>query len=229
MAIANTELMLNKPKWHALETIRKVSCAASQQLRGGFNVFAKSQLRSAHWLHKEHVTSSPYPTLNCRRLLIKVLYSHETSGWDLGEKGKKKKKSFSTAFKPGCVLSQPFLQQMRGCSRSYSALESTPLLPGGFGAASAPATVPPKRSRVPELCICRVFRPVPCLLLEYLEPKWRTAASLAAACPKRHHASVATRFWNTVLNNNLSGCNFCFRCLVLLRPLIRQTRAVSWR
>lgn len=47
MAIANTELMLNKPKWHALETIRKVSCAASQQLRGGFHVFAKSQLRSA--------------------------------------------------------------------------------------------------------------------------------------------------------------------------------------
>lgn len=58
MAIANTELMLSKMKCHGLEIRRKVGRAASQQLRRGFNVFAKSQLRNARWEHKEDLTSS---------------------------------------------------------------------------------------------------------------------------------------------------------------------------
>lgn len=74
--IASSELMLNKMKCHALEIIQKVSCAASQQLRRGFHVIAKSHLRNAHGVHKEGLTSSAYPTLNFRCWLIRALYFH---------------------------------------------------------------------------------------------------------------------------------------------------------
>ena len=75
MAIASAELVLNKVKCHALERRRKVSCAASQQGRRAFDVFAKRQLRNARRGHKAG-TALVYPTLNFRRLLIRVLCSH---------------------------------------------------------------------------------------------------------------------------------------------------------
>lgn len=135
MAITNTELMFNKMKCHALEIIRKVSCAASQQLRRRFNVFAESQLRSARWVHKQDLTSSIYPSLNFRRLLIKVLYSHWVSGWDhLGEEKKCLFLLYLSQLSPFASL----FQQLHVCIRSYSTLENTLLLPGGFGAVSAP-------------------------------------------------------------------------------------------
>lgn len=76
MTITSSELTLNKMKCHVLEIIQKVSCAASQQLRRGFNVIAKSHLRNAHGVHKEGLTSSAHPTLNSRCWLIKALYFH---------------------------------------------------------------------------------------------------------------------------------------------------------
>lgn len=76
MTIASSELMLNKMKCHALETIQKVSYAASQQLRRGFHVTAKSHLRNTPRVHKGGLTSSAYPTLNFRCWLIKALYFH---------------------------------------------------------------------------------------------------------------------------------------------------------
>lgn len=102
MTIAGSEIRLNKMKCHVLEIIQKVSCAASQQLRRGFHVIAKSQLRNTHGVHKEGLTSSAHPTLNFRCCLIKALYFHWPSGWDLEEKGEKI--SLSTALKPSCLL-----------------------------------------------------------------------------------------------------------------------------
>lgn len=145
------------------------------------------------------------------------------SGWDLGEE---KKKPFS---KPGCLLLQLFCNKWMFVSGGIQQCKTT--------RCSQEVLVQcrhhhnsPKRSRAPNLCTCRGFLPVPYLLLEYLELKWRTAADLAAACPKRHCVTrlCGCPFLKYNFNNKFNSCKFFFWCLVLLHPLVRQTHSVSW-
>lgn len=195
MAIANPELMLNKMKCHTLEIIWKVSRAASQQLRRGFNVFAKSRLGNARWVPKEDL-SSTYPSLDFRCLLIK---SCIPTKWVVETLDRKKKMSFSTAFRPGGLLLQPFGNKCmfvsgvirtgkpRGARRRFWCSLST--------------TTPPQKGQEPQSnALAGFFCPRLC------------------GCP----------FLKYNFNNNFSSCKFFFQCLVLLRPLIRQTRAASW-
>lgn len=145
MAIANPELMLNKMKCHTLEIIWKVSRAASQQLRRGFNVFAKSRLGNARWVPKEDL-SSTYPSLDFRCLLIK---SCIPTKWVVETLDRKKKCLFLLHL--GQVVS--FCSPLATSACLYlelSALESTVALAGGFGAASAPPH-PPKKVKSPKV------------------------------------------------------------------------------
>ena len=137
--------------------------------------------------------------------------------------------SFSTAVKPGCYLLRLLCNKCMLVS-GVTQYWKTPRCSQEILVQPQHHHNPPKRSRAPDSCTCRVFLPVPYLLLEYLELKWRTAASLAASCPKRHRGARlgGCPFLKYNFNNNFSGCKFFFRCLVLLRLLIWQTHAVSW-
>lgn len=146
MAIANTELMLNKMKCHTLEIIWKLSCAASQQLRRGLNVFAKSRLGNARWVPKEDLTSSTYPSLNFRCLLIK---SCIPTKWVVETLERKKKSLFLLHLSQ--VVS--FCSSLATSACLYLELLRTgkhPGAPGGFGAASAPPQ-PPKKVKSPKV------------------------------------------------------------------------------
>lgn len=66
------------------------------------------------------------------------------------------------------------------CIWSYSALESTPVLPGGFGAASA-SPEPPKKAKSPKLMHLQGFSA---------------------------QGSVAAHFWNTILIAILAAASF---------------------
>lgn len=161
-------------KWSA--TIRKVSCAPSQQLRRGFNVLAKSQLRNARWVHREDLTSSTYPSLNFRHLWIRVLYSHQVSGWDLGVKNV----LFSAAFKPRCLLLWLFCNKcmfVPGISPHWKA----PCAPRRFWCNLST----PKKDQEPQICAIAGFF---CLCHIYSWSIWNTL-DLAAGCPKRYHGT----------------------------------------
>lgn len=210
MPITTTELMLNKTKCHALETIGKVSRAASQQLRRGFIVCAKSQLRNACWVHKEDLASSTHPGLSCRRLLIKVLCSHQTSGWELERKNKNK--SFSTAFKPGCRLLRPFCNKcvfVSGVTLHWKAPQcSQEVLVQPQHLHS-----PPKKVKRPKFLHLQGFL-CPCHIYSWNIWSWSGQLLLLWLQLVRNatvaQVSVATYIWNTILITILAIASFSF-------------------
>lgn len=132
--------------------------------------------------------------------------------------------SLCTALKPSCLL------LCRCCNKSTFVSRVTPhwKTPQFSSGLVQPQHYhdPTERLRAPNLCTSKVFLPVPYLLLEHLELKWRSAAGLAAACPKRHRG-IRLRgcpFLKYSLNNNFSSCKFFFWC----SELIQQTHAISW-
>lgn len=132
--------------------------------------------------------------------------------------------SLSTALKPSCLL------LLRCCNKSMFVSRVTPRwkTPPFSSGLMQPQHYhdPAKRLRAPNLCPSKVFLPVPHLLLEHLELKWRSAAGLAAACPKRHRGTRlrGCPCLKHSLNNNFSSCKFFFWC----SELIQQTHAISW-
>lgn len=203
MAIANTELMLNKMKCHALEVIRKVSCAASQQLRREFNVFAKSQPRNARRVHKEGIVNSPQFKFQ--------VFANQSPVFPLNEwlrpwRGKKKKSLFLSQVVSFCSSSAT-----NACL--YLEVFSTGKHPGAPRRfwCSVGTTTTPQKGQEPQICaLAGAF----CLCHIYSWNIWSWSGELLPVWLQLvpngtvSQGSVAAHFWNAILITNLTAASF---------------------